>query len=248
MINKSLFCCAVVTLLFLSLSSSLQAREQSFPDISDIKSERALLPDSQNVLDARERIHSIMQQVDTRIQGNNIVLPEMPNIEALPQSAVPAEDIANMVKHYESQGFKQVKPKGLPDLFVLVSFSMPKGAIEKLIAQSEKSGAILVFRGLKGDSMTEMGKAIEKILKGRNVQVVIHPPAFQQFSVKQVPAFVLANQEAGKVLDDGCAMPNSFVKVSGDVTLDYALEYIERHSTEWAVIARSYQSRITQEL
>lgn len=247
MINKSLFCCAVVvTLLF--LSSSLQAQEQFFPDISDIKSERAQLPDSQNVLDARERIHSIMQRVDTRIQENNIVLPEMPNIEALPQSTVPAEDIANIAQHYESQGFKQIKPKGLPDLFVLVSFSMPKGAIEKLIAQSEKSGATLVFRGLKGDSMAEMGKAIEKILKGRNVQVVIHPPAFQQFSIKQVPAFVLANQEAGKVLDDGCAMPNTFVKVSGDVTLDYALEYIGRHNQEWAAVASSYQSRIVQGL
>lgn len=200
------------------------------------------------MLEAQRKIRSRMDQLDVRIQKNGVILSDIPRIEALPQAEIPADDISSIAEKYKNIDFSKSKPQGLPDLFVLISFSMPEGAIEKLIVQAEKSGAILVFQGLKGDSMSVMGKAVEKIVKGRNVQVVIHPPAFQQFSVKQVPAFVLAKQEAEKLMDDGCATPQSFIKISGDVTLDYALEYIERHNQEWSAIARSYHSRIKQEL
>jgi len=247
LIKELLFCSAVVAHL-LFLSPSPRAQELSFPDISGIKLEKPQLPDANAVLDAQKRIQSKMQQVNTHIQRNDVVLPDMPQIEALPQAETPTDDISTIAEKYRSLDFAKAKPEGLPDLFVLVSFSIPEGAIDKLITQAEKSGATLVFRGLKEDSMAEMGKAVEKILKGRNVPVAIHPPAFQQFSVKQVPAFVLANQEAGRVLNNGCAKPSSFIKVSGDVTLDYALEFIERNHPEWATVAKSYHSRIVQGL
>jgi conjugal transfer pilus assembly protein TrbC len=36
------------------------------------------------------------------------------------------------------------------------------------------------------------------------------------------------------------------VKVSGDVSLDYALDYIERKSQAWAAVAKEYRSRIVR--
>ena len=94
--------------------------------------------------------------------------------------------------------------------------------------------------------MTKMGEEVQKILGGRNVSVAIHPPAFQQFSVTRVPAVVIAQPRAGAVLENGCSQPDTFVKVSGDVSLDYALDYIERKSPAWAPLARYYRSKIVR--
>ena len=57
---------------------------------------------------------------------------------------------------------------------------------------------------------------------------------------------VIARPEAGNVLDNGCSQAETFVKVSGDVSLDYALEYIERRSQTWAETARAFRSRIVR--
>jgi conjugal transfer pilus assembly protein TrbC len=46
-------------------------------------------------------------------------------------------------------------------------------------------------------------------------------------------------------MEDGCSKPDTFVKVTGDVTLDYALDYIERKSPDWAATARSYRARLS---
>jgi len=102
------------------------------------------------------------------------------------------------------------------------------------------------FAALDGDSMTRMGAEIEAIVGNRNVSAVVHPPAFQQFSVTRVPAVVIARSEAGNVLDNGCSQAETFVEVSGDVSLDYALEYIERRSQPWAENARAFRSRIVR--
>lgn len=235
----------VMALVFLSfLSSFCQAQEHLFSDSPTTELQQMQLPDDQATLDAQSHARQTMQQLDEMEENSHISIPDLPEIGSLPQSEIPAEDISVIAERFKDIGRMQVERARSHDLLVLVSLSMPDGALQKLAEQAEKAGATLVFRGLKENSMAKMGKAIRKVLEGRNVPVAIHPPAFQQFSVTHVPAFVLASQEAGKVLDNGCARPQTFVKVSGDVTLDYALDYIERHSTDWATIAKSFRSRI----
>jgi conjugal transfer pilus assembly protein TrbC len=94
--------------------------------------------------------------------------------------------------------------------------------------------------------MREMTTEISRLIGKRQVSAAINPPAFQQFSVTQVPAVVLARSDAGNLLEDGCAQADTFVKVSGDVTLDYALEYIERRSPTWASVATGYRGKIVR--
>lgn len=237
---------AIVVMALVFLPTLSLAQEHIFSDGVTVKLPETQLPDDQAIFDAQSHARQIMQQLD-KIKGNvRIAIPAMPEIESLPRSVVPAEDISVIAERFKDIGRMQVERARSPDLLVLVSLSMPDGALRKLAGQAEKVGATLVFRGLKEDSMAKMGEAIRKILDGRNVHVVIHPPAFQQFSVTHVPAFILASQEAGKVLDNGCARPQTFVKVSGDVTLDYALDYIERNHTDWAAAARSFSSKIVR--
>ena len=245
------FCCAVVILLVFLIPLS-QAQEHLFSEVTTTtdtaRTEKTQLPDSQAVLDAQSRTRKMMEQVDTRRGENRSILPDLPAVEALPYPQVPAGDISAIAERYKHAGLiRPVKPD-FPELLVLVSLSMPEGALHKLIDQSGRAGATLVFLGLKDDSMKVMGEAVKKLMNGRKVDIAIHPPAFQQFSISQVPAFVLATHEAGNVLEDGCAKPGSFIKVSGDVSLDYALEYIERNSQEWAAAASSYHSRMVRML
>ena len=67
---------------------------------------------------------------------------------------------------------------------------------------------------------------------------VIDPEAFTRFSVRQAPTFVLTLNDAANDMQGncraGCATPASFVSVAGDVSLDYALETIQRRQPEAA--------------
>lgn len=242
--NRFRLCHAVVAALVFLPPGIPLAQEHLFEEsLKNIGQDRRL-PLKAEIVDARSRSRAAMQQLETlehngRMSGQNIS-----ELNTLPRSAAPAEDISVIADKFKDINRQRAETMRSLDLLVLVSLSIPEGALHKLAEQAERAGGTLVFRGLKEDSMTEMGEAIQKILAGRNVHVAIHPPAFQQFSVTQVPAFVLANQDAGRVLDNGCARPQSFIKVSGDVTLDYALDYIEHKHTGWAAAARSFHSRI----
>jgi conjugal transfer pilus assembly protein TrbC len=242
--NRFRFCHAVVAALVFLPPGITLAQEHLFGEKLKSGGQAMRLPLDQEILDAHSRSRGAMKQLETLEREGRITGQRIPEMNALPPSAAPTEDISVIADKFKDINRQRAETMRSLDLLVLVSLSIPKGALRKLAEQAEGAGGTLVFRGLKEDSMTKMGEAIHKILAGRNVHVAIHPPAFQQFSVTQVPTFVLASQDAGRVLDNGCARPQTFVKVSGDVTLDYALDYIERKGSGWATAARSFRSRI----
>lgn len=226
--------------LLLSLASPPTLAQEPFYSVG---TRAASLPSSDVIREAQAKAQGIMG----RLPESHVIprqSPSVPRVDAIPKPAAPPVDLAAIAARH-----KELRPsealQAQPDLLVLVSLSMPVEALERTIVQAEKAGATLVFRGLKDDSMMSMGREIERRLAGRHVATAIHPPAFQQFSVTHVPAVVMAMPEAGNILDDGCAMPDTFVKVAGDVSIDHALEYIERKSPVWAPIARAYRVKIT---
>lgn len=203
---------------------------------------QVVLPTDQDIAKAQQRANETMQKVDT---GRHTYGGTLPDVAAMPKPSSSAFDIDKIASQYQSLGKKPVdQGKRTNDLMVFVSLSIPKGSMDRIIEQAEKTGATLVFRGLRGDSMTKMAGEVQALLGERNVGVVIHPPAFQQFSVTRVPAIVLARAEAGNVLDNGCAQDNTFVKVVGDVTVEHALEHIERQSQTWAPLAAAYRRKL----
>lgn len=221
-------------LLLLLASSAALAQEPSFS-----------MPKDDAIAKAQQMMQEAMRRLPSGAGAEKA--GSMPNVESLPKPSVQSPDLASIAEKYRQLGQVALQQQTAhPDLLVLVSLSMPKEALVRLADQAEKAGATLVFRGLKGDSMMKMGQEIQKVLGGRNVSVAIHPPAFQQFSVDQVPAVVIARPEAGNVLDNGCSRPDTFVKVTGDVSLDYALDYIERRSPYWAAWAKHFRSKIVK--
>jgi conjugal transfer pilus assembly protein TrbC len=123
-------------------------------------------------------------------------------------------------------------------LRIFITLDMPRASLQLLTDQAARTGAVLVLRGLKSQSMRETLEAVRGLIGEHNVAWVIDPEAFARFAVRHAPTFVLTLQDKG--IDapggctSGCLAPTSFVSVAGDVSLDYALEAILRRKPEVA--------------
>lgn len=239
------FSCRFLLHLFLSLASGMALAQE--PTFASGRPDSFRMPTDEEMARAQAKAREAINRLpDLGSIKQQYGVAGMPKVEAVPKPSAPAPDIASIAEKYKHLGQAAIPQNGQPDLFVMVSLSMPKEALVRTAEQAERAGATLVFRGLKGDSMTKMGEEIKAIVGSRSVSAVVHPPAFQQFSVTRVPAIVIARPEAGNALDNGCSKPETFVKVSGDVSLDYALDYIERTSPAWADAARYFRSKIVR--
>ena len=192
---------------------------------------------------ARERMAATLNAIDGVGVSALSVIPELRN---LPQPAASAPDLASFAPvHRPSVPGGNSANADVPELMVFVSFSLPRETLQRIVHQSERSGAVLILRGLTGHSLTQTGEEIARLVGERNVTVLIHPPAFQQFQVRQVPSLVLARSgSAAKIDEDGCAPAASFIRIDGDVGQDYALDLIERQAPAWADIARRHAARL----
>ena len=211
--------------------------------VSSIAWAQAVLPSDGDMRLARQRMEEALKGMEPARVENPLI---MPKTDALPKPVAKSPDISQIAESYRRMSPPTAAmPSDIPELMVFVSFSMPKETLERIVTQSEKSGAVLVLRGLKGNSLSRMGEELAALVGKRNVTAIIHPPAFKQFKVAQVPALVIARAaQATKIGNDGCAVSTSYIKVDGDVGQDYALDLIERQAPTWAEAARRYSARL----
>ncbi len=206
---------------------------------------QAVFPTDVDMQAAQRRMAAALAGAATPLAAS---ISGVPDIKSLPKPAGRSPDITKI-----AESFRQPAPGNfsapiadVPELMVFVSFALPRETLQRIVSQAEKSGAVLVLRGLKGNSLSQMGEEIAKLVGDRNVTAIIHPPAFKQFNVKRVPAMVLARSgQASKIAEDGCAPATSFIKVDGDVTQEYALDLIEREAPAWADAARRFSAKLS---
>lgn len=182
----------------------------------------------------------ILKSVSERFA--NQARPSAPTLDNLPHPAV-TESPSELAKQFRPAPIIPLN-KNAHELMVFVSFSMPKESLQRIVLQSEKTGARILFRGFKGEKLTEMSKHIASLIGNHHVEVNINPPAFTQYKITQVPALVIAQPNANEGMDNGCAQATRYVKVTGDVSQDYALDLIERQSPQWASAARVFNLRL----
>lgn len=202
-------------------------------------------PSDTDLRAARERMGVTLNALDRAGVPGRSAVPELRN---LPTPAAKGPDLGALAQTQRpSQRDSLAGPDtDSPELMVFVSFSLPRETLQRIVRQSERSGAVLILRGLKGNSLTRMGEEIAQLVGERKVTALIHPPAFKQFQVRQVPSLVLARAgQAAKIAEDGCAPAASFIRIDGDVGQDYALDLIERQAPAWADIARRYAARLS---
>jgi len=159
-----------------------------------------------------------------------------PNLDALPQPVTadtPAAplDIEQLARRFDRQGNPQQRglpQDGAPHLLAFVSFGMPAASLDRLVADAEHIHATLVLRGMIERDMQQTMRAVKDVIGKRKVAWFIDPDAFKRFAITATPSYVLLKR--GAVARDcggsQCFADGDFAKISGDVSIDYALDQI----------------------
>lgn len=147
--------------------------------------------------------------------------PKLPDVDVSRIGALP--DPSQVAQRYAA-----MQPGQDSTLYVMVSYSMPTEALERIAMQAERAGAIMVLRGLVKGSMKETVTRSQALVdRFPRAQMQINPNIFRQFAVRQVPTFVLTRDETElKSCTKACDASAHFVSVAGDVSLEYALEHV----------------------
>ena len=160
-------------------------------------------------------------------------------------------DIAAMARQGAALTTPPTAEIGSSALRIFITLDMPRGSLQRLVDQATRSGATLVLRGLKAQSMRQTLAAVSELIETRRVSWVIDPNAFTRFQVSSAPTFALTltnetvlgtprNQavpELPRCTGNSCTAPvldATYLSVSGDVSLDYALETMVRSNPEAA--------------
>lgn len=110
-----------------------------------------------------------------------------------------------------------------PKILVFVSFSMPKASLTALAKEAEKFGAVLVMRGLKGDSFKDTQAAFQGLGEEKKSGIEINPELFETYQIKQVPVFVRVKTiSEGELQEIG--------RLSGNVSLAFAAQKLQEAS------------------
>ena len=231
-----------------ALLASVQALAQNPPVITDADIERVRREQpaiTEGDIDAARRKYSMPGDAELRYAP----VPT-PIVEALPQplSRTPI-DLEALARGYASQADAMTQAQGLatgPGLLVFVSLSMPRPTLQRLVGQAARAKASIVLRGFANGSLRDTVAQVQGLIGARQVAVQIDPLAFDRFAVTRVPTFVLVRDGTRPVAcaSGSCAPADSFLRTSGDVSLDYALEHMRRSAPGFGPPADTFLKRI----
>jgi conjugal transfer pilus assembly protein TrbC len=174
-------------------------------------------------------------RMPTEAELAKVPVPGTPRIESLPQPATRMPiDLEALSKGFDVQNGAHASAmapgKAGPKVLIFVSFAMPEATLQRLVDQAALAGATLVLRGLVNGSIRDTVTRMQALIGSRRVAVQIDPEAFDRHGITRTPTFVLVMGGAGTeaCASRACGSSQQFVKVAGDVTLDYAMRYLNR--------------------
>lgn len=141
---------------------------------------------------------------------------------ASPVSGVTRADLESLARSAAPGSAAPPKPPQA-DLMIFVSMSMPAQMLERYAEQAKRFGAVLMLRGFVGDKLSETRAALMRLNRS-GAQWEISPEPFTQFKIDKVPAIVMATADSASVLEDGCARPETYTTVYGDLSVRDALD------------------------
>ncbi|EXI80484.1 MAG: conjugal transfer pilus assembly protein TrbC [Candidatus Accumulibacter appositus] len=232
-----------------ALVASAQALAQNPPVITDadierVRREQPAITDQD--IDAARRKYGMPSDAELR----SAPVPTRPNVEALPQPlSRPPIDLEALARGYASQSEAMTQAQGLatgPGLLVFVSLSMPRPTLQRLVDQAARAKASIVLRGFANGSLRDTVAQVQGLIGSRQVAMQIDPQAFDRYAVTRVPTFVLVRDGTRPVAcaSGSCAPADSFLRTSGDVSLDYALEHMRRSAPGFGPPADTFLKRI----
>lgn len=162
----------------------------------------------------------------------------------IPLNHTQGVDVGALAERFQAGSLPMQVP-AKPELLIFVSTSMPKATLKLLGEQSARAGGVLLLRGLRDPLGTPnaFSKTID-YLEGAakaGASMQIDPESFRKYGVKQVPTFVVAMRKE-ECATDQCERVVS--SVTGDVSLDYALDYMVKQGTGNATYAADFLRRM----
>jgi type-F conjugative transfer system pilin assembly protein TrbC len=136
-------------------------------------------------------------------------------------------------------------------LYIFISSSMPENTIRAYaqdIALLKEQNIIIVLRGMIGQpaKLKETAKYIQNIIKINpecerkcklyKVRFSIDPKLFEKYNITEVPVFVydwnVKTMEPGMGRETGNKTGSEYLKLKGDVSVEYALELFRRETKD----------------
>lgn len=219
---------ALVLLLSMPAAFAQATRTVTQSDIERAERSQPVITE-QDIKRARKN-----NRMPTDAELRTVPVPSTPNVDALPQpKTARPPDLEAIARGYQAAGgpvAQLQRPTSGPGLLVFVSFSMPHKTLERLVDQAARARASLVLRGFSNGSLQETVLGVQRVIGQREVAFQIDPQAFDRFAIAKTPTFVLVRDGAQpKPCSSGqCFATEAFVSTAGDVSLEYALEHIQR--------------------
>ena len=236
--------------LGVSVLLTISAQAQTTPviteeDMARVRREQPNITDKD--IERAQKAHSMPGAAELkRVPGT-----AGPRIDALPKPQTDAPvDLEALSKAYALQ-MKTTQPTRLvlgdgPILMVFISLSMPEATLKRLVSQAARAKASLLIRGLLNGSLRDTVARTQALLAGQSVAFQIDPQAFERYAITQVPSFVLVREGASSTpCENGsCSPPNDYVRLAGDVSLDYALGHIQHRTPRFSKDAGAFIQRL----
>lgn len=197
-------------------------------------------------IEAARRKH----RMPTEEELARVPVPASPRIDALPQPLSQGRiDLGAIAGGFDAMGAPDPSKAGMavgPTLLVFVSFSMPDPALERLVDQAARSGATLLLRGLVEDSLQKTVARVQRVIGQRKVGFQIDPQAFDRFTITATPSFVLIKDQSVPTpcAAGTCFATDSYALTAGDVSIDYALRFIQRTAPKFSREAQSFLAKM----
>jgi len=194
-------------------------------------------------------------------------VPSLPTQLAPQGSPLDIEALARSAARLQ-QGPEQLGPEAPQPIRVFITLDMPPQSLRLLAEQAARSGATLVLRGLKNQSMRQTVAAVADVL-GLPAQSgtpsphwIIDPQAFERHRITRAPTFVVdlgagaATPPEPEACRTSCADPDltskslpakardRYVLIAGDVSLAHALNTLVREVPEAAGMVSGTLARL----
>ena len=233
--------------IFMAMGCALlvgaQAQDLQLPTKEAMAQQRKQVADSMRSVDSKEAPAPTSRTIQAGTQGKSYGA----SVEAARDlsgggykdvSKATREQFEKLARGSTPVAIPRVR-KGESDLIIFVSLSMPKEMLMSYAKQAKRFGGVLMMRGFVDDKLSATRDAVDR-LNAAGVEWQINPEPFKKFKVAKVPSIVLASaEEEASVTKDGCATPDAFTMVSGDIQVYDALDKMKvRAQPKIASLAR----------
>jgi len=209
--------CAMACLVPMTVALA-QAQQKDLPTQADIAAKQRQVMETMGRMPAPNSGQIRLQMESNRATANAVATMNNTPLNAQSTKA----DFERLARPGAVQA-QQRTPKYEEDLMIFVSMSMPEQMLMAYAQQAKRFNAVLMLRGFVDDKLSKTREVIMRLNKS-GARWEVSPEPFKHFKIDKVPAVVLATAESGKITEEGCARPDTFTSIFGDMSILDALD------------------------